>query len=243
MIIIPAIDLMGGQGVRLQKGDFDTKTVYVENPAAFAREIEAAGLTHLHLVDLDGAKSGQGQHLPLAAAIARQTALHVDFGGGIRDTQTLEKVFAAGIPAVTIGSMAVHAKERVLDWVHHYGAHRFIIGLDVRNGEVMTHGWQQGSGERWELLMEFYLKAGVQRFMVTDVARDGMLQGTALDLYEKMLTTFPNIELIASGGVGGMDDLQPLAGIGCYGAIVGKALYENRVTLAELAALQKRSDA
>lgn len=243
MIIIPAIDLMGGQGVRLQKGDFDTKTVYVEDPAAFAAEVEAAGLTHLHLVDLDGAKSGQLQHLSLATTIARNTQLQVDFGGGIRDTQTLEKVFAAGIPAVTIGSMAVNAKERVLDWVYNFGAPRFIIGLDVLHEEVMTHGWQQGSGERWEFLMEFYLEAGVQRFMVTDVERDGMLKGAAQELYRKMLDTFPSIQLIASGGVDGLEDLQQLANIGCYGAIVGKALYEKRVTLEALANLQTTTDA
>lgn len=243
MIIIPAIDLMGGQGVRLQKGDFNTKKVYVEEPAAFAGEIEAAGLTHLHLVDLDGAQSGQLKHLSLATTIARNTQLQVDFGGGIRDTQTLEKVFAGGIPAVTIGSMAVNAKERVLEWIQNYGAHRFIIGLDVRNEEVLTHGWQQGSGERWEFLMELYRKAGVRHFMVTDVERDGMLQGAASELYEKMLTTFPHIQLIASGGVDGLADLQQLAEIGCYGAIVGKALYENRVTLSDLAELQKKSDA
>lgn len=243
MIIIPAIDLMGGQGVRLQKGDFDTQTVYVEDPAAFATEIEAAGLTHLHIVDLDGAKTGQLHHLPLAATIARNTQLQVDFGGGIRDTMTLEKVFAADIPAVTIGSMAVNARERVLDWLYNFGASRFIIGLDVLNEEVMTHGWQQGSGERWESLMEFYLEAGVQRFMVTDVERDGMLQGTAKALYQKMLDTFPDVQLIASGGVDGLEDLRQLANTGCYGAIVGKALYEKRVTLEGLANLQTTTNA
>ncbi|MCB0642747.1 MAG: 1-(5-phosphoribosyl)-5-[(5-phosphoribosylamino)methylideneamino]imidazole-4-carboxamide isomerase [Phaeodactylibacter sp.] len=226
MYIIPAIDLIDGQCVRLTQGDYAQLKVYHDNPEIMAQTLEAQGIQRLHLVDLDGARSGRVVNLEVLKRIAQHTQLHIDFGGGLKTTADLEEVFAAGARQVTIGTLAVKAPQLVRNWLKTFGPEKIIIGADVLNGAVMVRGWQEGSNWTVEALLEAYRPFGLKYLMCTDISRDGKLKGTALELYAELRQAFPEIQLIASGGIRTVAELDALETMGCYGAIVGKALYE-----------------
>ncbi len=226
MTVIPAIDLIGGACVRLTGGDYARQTTYNSDPVAQAQLFEDQGYTHLHLVDLDGAKAGYVVNLQVLADITRHTGLHVDFGGGVRDSEQLQRVLDAGARQVTAGSIAVSAPATVLDWLDRFGPDTIILGMDVREDWVAVHGWQEKSALAWPSFLADYRRAGVRRVVCTDVSRDGMLSGPALELYRQILEKAPELELVASGGIRGRADLDDCAEVGCAAAIVGKALYE-----------------
>jgi len=233
--IIPAIDIINGKAVRLTKGDYNQKKEYADNPVDVAKEFAAAGITNLHLVDLDGAKAQKPQNLAVLEAIHKATDLTVDFGGGVKSNASLEQVLAAGAKQVTAGSIAAKNKQLVMEWIGTYGAEKIILGADVINEKIAINGWQEDSGlDLWPFL-EQYVKGGAVYCICTDVSKDGMLQGPSYALYEKIQKTFPTLKLIASGGVSEIDDLKRLKDLGLYGAIVGKAFYEGRITLDQLA--------
>jgi len=244
MELFPAIDLQKGQCVRLARGDFNQATIYESDPLRMARKFAAAGARWLHVVDLDGARDGQSRQLDLVARLAQSVPLKLQVGGGIRDAGAIEQLFSADIERVVIGSLAVSNRNLVAEWLRHFGPERIVLAFDVRldnkgEPEVLTHGWQSGSHQSlWELL-ETYAGEGLQTLLCTDVSRDGMLQGANTALYEVLRTRYPALDVLASGGVSGLDDLLYLASLGLAGAVVGKALYEGRVDLAEaLAALK-----
>lgn len=234
MKIIPAIDIIGGQCVRLTKGDYNQMKVYASEPAKVAAEFEAAGITNLHVVDLDGAKAKHVVNIETLRSITESTKLSVDFGGGVKSREDLEKVFAAGAKQVTAGSIAVSNKEEVKNWIAEFGAEKIILGADVLNEKVMVHGWQESSGEDLMGFLGFYVDLGVKYVICTDISKDGVLQGPSFELYDKIQKQFPDLKLIASGGVSGKEDLVKLKAQGLYGAIVGKAFYEGRLTLEDL---------
>lgn len=234
MQIIPAIDIINGQCVRLKKGDYAQKTVYHDNPVDVAKSFEEAGLSRLHLVDLDGAKSKHVVNDQVLADITQTTSLEVDFGGGLKTDADLQKVFAAGARQVTGGSIAAKDRETFLSWIEQYGGEKIILGADVLNEKIMVSGWQEASELDLFDFLAFYLDKGLQYVICTDISKDGMLQGPSTDLYKKILSHFPEVKLIASGGVSTLDDLQQLRDAGLFGAILGKAIYEGKVTLDEL---------
>lgn len=234
MKVIPAIDIIGGQCVRLTKGDYNQKKVYGDDPSVIAREFEAAGISHLHVVDLDGAKAKHVVNISTLESITSATKLSVDFGGGVKTREDLEKVFAAGAKQVTAGSIAVSNKEEVRRWIDEFGAEKIILGADVLDEKVMVHGWQESSGEDLMEFLAYYAQLGVHYVICTDISKDGVLQGPSFDLYQKIQQRFPKLKLIASGGVSGKEDLVRLKAQGLYGAIVGKAFYEGRITLEEI---------
>ena len=239
MTIIPAIDLIDGKCVRLTGGDYARQTTYNDDPVAQARTFEAAGLTHLHLVDLDGARAGRVVNLAVLEAIAAATSLHVDFGGGVRDTEQLERVLGAGARQVTAGSIAVKRPRVVLEWLERFGPEVVILGMDVRGSRVAISGWEEKSALDWPKFLADYRAAGARRVVCTDVARDGMMSGPALGLYREILEQAPGVELVASGGIRSVQDLERCRELGCAGAIVGKAIYEGAVALERLPALQR----
>lgn len=234
MITIPAIDIISGKAVRLTKGDYSQKKEYADHPLEVAKTFEQAGITHLHLVDLDGAKAQQPQNLAVLEAISSETRLKVDFGGGVKSNESLDAVFKAGASQVTAGSIGAKNPELVSQWLKDFGPERIILGADVINEKIAISGWQEDSGLDLFPFLEDYSAKGVRYCICTDVSKDGMLQGPAIELYEKILKAFPKLNLIASGGVAELDDLKKLRDIGVYGAIVGKAYYEGRITLDEL---------
>ncbi|MBX3101565.1 MAG: 1-(5-phosphoribosyl)-5-[(5-phosphoribosylamino)methylideneamino]imidazole-4-carboxamide isomerase [Bacteroidetes bacterium] len=236
MQIIPAIDLIDGKCVRLRMGDYADKTVYGEDPLAMARRFEAAGLRRLHLVDLDGAKAKHIVNGEVLAAICRGTSLVVDFGGGVANDTELERAFDLGAQMVTAGSIAAREPDTVLRWLAKHGAGRIILGADARDGKIAVGGWQETTSQEIGAFIRPFYEAGIRLVISTDIAKDGMLQGPSFGLYEQLLTAFPGLQLIASGGVTTAEDLQQLSQMGLHGAIVGKAYYEGRLTLADLAA-------
>lgn len=235
MRIIPAIDLIDGKCVRLTQGDYGQKTVYNENPLEVAKEFEASGLQHLHLVDLDGAKAGKVVNWSVVEKITSQTQLIVDFGGGIKTDDEIKKLFDLGVKQVNLGSIAVKDKVKVFDWIAHFGAEKIILSADVKNEFIAIHGWQEKSTTNIFDLIEEYLKKGLQYVTCTDISTDGTLQGPNVDLYKRITQRFPSIKLVASGGVGSFDDILKLNGLNIDGVIVGKAIYEGKVTLNQLA--------
>ena len=236
MRIIPAIDIIDGQCVRLSLGDYNEKKVYDTDPLAVAQRFEDAGIRYLHLVDLDGAKAGKIINDSVLKSITSNTELKVDFGGGIKTDDDIAKAFDSGAQQVTCGSIAVKNRAQVLKWLEEYGAERLILGADVKENMVAIHGWTETSSLSIDDLLSDYLEAGLKSVICTDIATDGMLIGPNIDLYEKLLNRYPTLQLIASGGVSSMDDLGKLKSSGLYGAIVGKAIYENRITLNQLSA-------
>lgn len=226
MIIIPAIDLMNGHCVRLSQGDFDTRVSYSDDPLSMAQYFEKMGFTHLHMVDLDGARAQQPRHLEVLQAVSGATQLQVDFSGGIRSLEQALEVLQSGAAALTLGSMAVKDPDTTLKILRSQGPQKVILGADVRDGFISTHGWTTQSALGLFDFLEQWLAQGFQRVMITDVSRDGMLNGPALELYQSVLGQFPQVELIASGGIAQVDDLIALRQMGCYAAITGKALYE-----------------
>lgn len=232
--IIPAIDLIGGRCVRLEQGDFAKKTVYGDDPVAVAKAFESAGVRRLHLVDLDGARSGKPVNLEVLRRIATETDLCVDFGGGIKTDSDLEAVFDAGARIATVGSIAVTVPDRFERWLGKYGASRFLLGADVRGRRVVIDGWRTVTDHAITDFLTIWQGRGIESAFVTDVERDGMLDGPATELYRTIAASVPELELIASGGVASSADLVALESAGCSAAIIGKALYESRLELSEV---------
>ena len=239
--LIPAIDIIGGQCVRLTKGDYDQKTVYRNSPAEVAKEFEQIGFKRLHVVDLDGAKSKHIVNEQVLKAITAETNLVVDFGGGIKTDADIEKAFSAGASMVTIGSIAVTDPDRFMGWLEKYGASRIILGADVRNGKISINGWKEDSGEALLPFMKKYIDAGVRNVLCTEISKDGTLAGPAIDLYQEMMATYPELHLIASGGVSSIDDIKALEVAGIPAVVFGKAIYEGKINLKELWDLQNAS--
>ena len=234
MHIIPAIDIIGGNCVRLEKGDYSKQKTYDTDPLAVARSFEEVGIERLHLVDLDGAKSKHVVNLNTLESISQNTNLKVDFGGGVKSDADVEKVFAAGAQQVTGGSIAARDNGLFLSWVQRYGAEKIILGADVLDKKVMVSGWQEGTSLELDEFLTFYLDRGLQYVICTDISKDGMLAGPAFDLYHDILAKYPTVKLIASGGVSHMEDLHRLRDLGLFAAIVGKAIYENKITLEDI---------
>ena len=234
MRIIPAIDIIDGKCVRLVQGDYAQKTVYNENPLDVARSFEDAGLTHLHLVDLDGAKAGKVVSWQVIETVTRGTSLKVDFGGGIKTTDEVKRLIDFGISQVNLGSIAVKDPEKITGWIQEFGADKIILSADVKNEMISIDGWQQNSTINIVTFLRGYIQRGIENVTCTDISTDGMLTGPNIELYKKILLSFPQLHLIASGGVSSLEDLYELKQIGADGVIVGKAIYEGRIALADL---------
>ena len=234
MRIIPAIDIIDGQCVRLSKGDYNTKKVYNENPLEIAKQFEAHGITHLHLVDLDGAKASHIVNHKVLEEIVTKTTLKIDFGGGLKTDEDLKIAFESGANQITGGSIAVKNPAVFKSWISKFGADKIILGADANNEKIAVSGWLEESDEELIPFIQGYQKDGIQYVICTDIAKDGMLQGPSFDLYEKILKQCPNVKLIASGGISTFDELPRLRDLGCEGTIVGKAIYENRISLKQL---------
>lgn len=232
--LIPAIDIIGGQCVRLSKGDYASKKVYADSPAEVAQRFEQAGFKRLHVVDLDGAKSRHIVNVAALKAITTQTNLTVDFGGGIKTDDDIEKAFAAGAAMVTIGSVAVKEPELFEGWLNKYGADRIILGADVRNGKISINGWKEDSSEDLLPFLKRYIDKGVNTVLCTEISKDGMLQGPAIELYKEVMAAYPALHLIASGGVSSLDDIKALQASGIPAVVFGKAIYEGKIDLDEL---------
>jgi phosphoribosylformimino-5-aminoimidazole carboxamide ribotide isomerase len=235
MHIIPAIDLIGGKCVRLSQGDYSTKKEYHDDPVEMAKRFEGAGITRLHLVDLDGAKAKKIVNASVLEGICSQTSLTVDFGGGIQANEEIEKAFDLGAKQVTGGSIAVKNSALFQEWIRKYGSERIILGADAKDRKIAVGGWEETTSEDLIPFVKNYVSKGISYVICTDVAKDGLLQGPSTELYQEILQEIPELKLIASGGVSSMKELEELEKIGVYGAIVGKAYYEGRVTLEELA--------
>jgi len=227
MILIPAIDLMNNQCVRLSQGDFHAQTIYSADPVKTAQNFAATGFTHLHMVDLDGARARETKHLHILRAVSSATGLFIDFSGGIRTLEQARNAFDNGASAITIGSMAVNDVETTQSILNVFGPEKVILGADVKNESIATAGWLEESGRDVHSFLEYWLGKGFSKVMITDVSKDGMMQGPSVQLYKRVLEKFPGFRLIASGGIASMDDIYELRNLGCYGAITGKALYEN----------------
>lgn len=233
MKLYPAIDLMGGRCVRLRQGKFDEKTEYALDPVEQAQRYAAAGATNLHVVDLDGARDGNAKQTPLIARIVRECGLEVQVGGGIRSAEQALALFEAGVARVVVGSLAVTQPEKMHELLEKVGPGRVTLAVDVADGEVATHGWTKGSGRSVNEVVESYRAEGLGHVLCTDIGRDGMLGGPNVDLYVSLQAAFPEMEIQASGGIGGLNDLVQLRAMGVKAAIIGKALYEGRFTIKE----------
>ncbi len=234
MRLIPAIDIIDGKCVRLSKGDYNTKKIYNESPLEVAKEFEAHGIEYLHLVDLDGAKSKHIVNHKVLEAIASQTNLKIDFGGGLKTDEDLRIAFESGANQITGGSIAVKDPETFKNWLVQFGADKIILGADANNEKIAVSGWLEESDQELIPFVQAYQEQGVSYVICTDISKDGMLQGPSFDLYQKMLKEIPNIKLIASGGISTFNELPKLAEIGCEGTIIGKAIYENRISMKQL---------
>lgn len=232
--IIPAIDLIDGKCVRLAQGDFARKKIYDENPLEVAKTFDEFGVRRLHIVDLDGARTGKIANLRILEMIARGTNLTIDFGGGIKTDEDIQGVFEAGADIANIGSIAVKEPEKFLSWVSKYGGERILLGADVKGEKVVVNGWQTATEMQIIPYLQGYFAKDVTQAFVTDIARDGVLQGTSVGLYRKILDVVTELKLIASGGVSSIGDIEELKRIGCKGVIVGKAIYEGRIDMREL---------
>lgn len=231
--LIPAIDIIDGKCVRLTKGDYDQKTVY-GNPIDMAKEFERIGYNRLHVVDLDGAKSKHIVNDAVLRAITTETNLTVDFGGGIKTDEDLEKAFAAGASMVTVGSIAVTNPDLFMGWLEKYGAEKMILGADVRHGKISINGWKEDSDEDLLSFLEKYVNAGVKNVLCTEISKDGTLSGPAINLYRQVMDAYPALHLIASGGVSSKEDIIALDAAGIPAVVFGKAIYEGTINLKEL---------
>ena len=245
MRIIPAIDIIDGKCVRLSKGDYATKKIYNENPLEVAKQFEAHGIQYLHLVDLDGAKSSKIVNHKILEQIASKTKLKIDFGGGLKSNSDLQIAFESGANQVTGGSIAIKNPNLFQEWILKYGSEKIILGADANNEKVAISGWLEESNQDLIPFIQNYQEKGIQYVICTDIAKDGMLEGPSFDLYKKILENCnsnlssraqsrENIKLIASGGISTFDELPKLAALGCEGTIIGKAIYENRISLKQL---------
>ncbi|NBC84156.1 MAG: 1-(5-phosphoribosyl)-5-[(5-phosphoribosylamino)methylideneamino]imidazole-4-carboxamide isomerase [Bacteroidetes bacterium] len=232
--IIPAIDIINGKCVRLSKGDYNQQTIYNENPLEVAKSFEDHGLTRLHLVDLDGAKSKQVINWKILETIAGKTSLTIDFGGGIKSDSDLQIVFEHGAQMATVGSVAVKEPELFQSWVTRHGPEKIILGADVRDHKIAISGWLDNTDLEIDSFIDKNRQAGVKKVLCTDISKDGMLEGTSLELYKKIKTKFPDIYLIASGGITHINELALLEDMKVPAVIIGKAIYEGRIALKEL---------
>lgn len=232
--IIPAIDVIDGKCVRLVQGDYQKKTVYSENPVEIAKSFEANGIKRLHLVDLDGAKSKHVVNYKTLEDIKNNTDLLVDFGGGIKSDDDLKLVFASGADQVTAGSIAVTNPSLFASWLSQYGPEKIILGADTKEGKIGINGWQENSDISFWDFMDESISYGVNYCICTDISRDGMLAGSSIELYEEMLNYYPTLHVIASGGINSIEEIKKLEDIGCFGAIIGKAIYEGWISLSDI---------
>jgi phosphoribosylformimino-5-aminoimidazole carboxamide ribotide isomerase len=235
MELIPAIDIINGKCVRLTQGDYNQKKEYNSHPLEVAKAYEGAGIRRLHLVDLDGARQKKIVNLAVLEQIASKTSLHIDFGGGVQSDTDIKAAFNAGAKQLTGGSIAVKNPQLFQQWLKIYGSEKLILGADVKDGKIAVSGWQESSERELFPFLADYQAKGVQYIICTDVSKDGLLQGASTELYGQIIKKFPELKLIASGGVANVSDLHELKALGCWGAIIGKAIYENRISLDELA--------
>jgi phosphoribosylformimino-5-aminoimidazole carboxamide ribotide isomerase len=234
MEIIPAIDIIDGKCVRLTQGDYSQKKVYNEHPLEVAMQFEDAGLQRLHLVDLDGAKAGEVRNWKVLETIAGKTSLVIDFGGGIKTSKDVQIVFDSGAALATVGSIAVKDEDEFVKWLQTFGPEKFLLGADVKNEKIAVAGWQETTDIWVYDFIEKYIQHGVGQVFCTDVSKDGKLEGPSVDLYKSIISKFPDLHFIASGGVSEMKDIDELQRAGCAGVIIGKAIYENRISLSDL---------
>jgi len=234
MRIIPAVDIINGQCVRLTKGDYDTKKVYNENPLEVAKMFEDAGIQHLHVVDLDGAKASNIVNYRVLESIASKTNLKIDFGGGLKSDEDLKIAFDSGAHQITGGSIAVKNPEVFENWISKFGADKIILGADCKYKKIAISGWQEDSDLEVIPFIKGYQSKGISYVICTDISKDGMLEGPSFHLYSNIINESMDIKLIASGGISKYDELPQLRDIGCEGVIVGKAIYENRISLKEI---------
>lgn len=232
--LIPAIDIIDGKCVRLTKGNYDQKKVYNDDPVEVAKQFESLGFRRLHVVDLDGAKSKHIVNVDVLKAITSATNLIVDFGGGIKTDNDIELAFANGASLVTIGSIAVTQPELFASWLEKYGADRIILGADVRNGKISINGWKEDSAEYLLPFLKYYINKGVINVLCTEISKDGMLEGPATDLYKEVMAEYPNLNLIASGGISSNEDIKELNRHGIPSVVFGKAIYEGKIDMKEL---------
>lgn len=232
--LIPAIDIINGQCVRLTKGDYEQKTVYSDSPADVAKGFEELGFSRLHVVDLDGAKSKHIVNDSVLRSISAATRLTIDFGGGIKTDEDISKAFSAGAKMVTVGSIAVQQPELCFKWLEQYGADRIILGADVRHGKISINGWKEDSEEDLLPFLKKYVDRGIRNVLCTEISKDGTLQGPATDLYRHIMNAYPQLHLIASGGVSSISDIRALEAAGIPAVVFGKAIYEGRIDLKEL---------
>ena len=233
MRIIPAIDIIDGKCVRLSKGDYDTKKIYNESPLEVAKAFEAHGISYLHLVDLDGAKSKHIVNYKVLERLANKTSLKIDFGGGLKSDTDINIAFESGASQITGGSIAVKSPETFMRWLDQYGSEKIILGADVKGTHIAIEGWLKTSEQTLFDFVHDYKKKGVEYVICTDISKDGMLEGPAFDLYKSLLAK-EEIKLIASGGISKFEELPQLQDLGCEGVIIGKAIYENRISLKQL---------
>lgn len=234
MRIIPAIDIIDGQCVRLSQGDYSRKKTYSNNPLEVAKSFEDAGLEYLHVVDLDGARAKKVVNFKTLEKITSNTKLKVDFGGGLKTTDDVERVFDLGVHQITAGSIAAKDPLLVNAWAKEFGREKIILGADFRENKIAVNGWEESTELKLADFIGRYYRQGFRYVVATDISKDGMLAGPSLDQYQKLIKTFPELKLIASGGVQNAADLKKLKSIGCEGVIIGKALYEGRIKLSEL---------
>jgi phosphoribosylformimino-5-aminoimidazole carboxamide ribotide isomerase len=234
MQIIPAIDIIDGKCVRLTQGDYAQKKIYNESPLEVAKEFEASGINRLHLVDLDGAKAGKVQNWKVLENIASNTNLTIDFGGGIKTEKDVAIVFQSGAAMATIGSLAVKDAATFKQWIQEYGADKFFLGADVKDELIAVGGWLESTNINVFDFIQSYMYEGLNQVFCTDISKDGKLEGPSIELYGQIITRLPNLFFVASGGVSCLEDLHDLNRIGCSGVIIGKAIYEGRITLKEL---------
>ena len=232
--LIPAIDIINGQCVRLTKGDYQQKTVYSDSPAEVAKGFEQIGFQRLHVVDLDGAKSKHIVNDAVLRSITETTGLTVDFGGGIKTDDDIRKAFDAGAAMVTVGSIAVQQPELCFEWLEKYGPERIILGADVRHGKISINGWKEDSDEDLLPFLRKYIDAGIRNVLCTEISKDGTLAGPAIELYRRIMQEYPGLHLIASGGVSSIDDIKALDAAGIPAVVFGKAIYEGRIDLQKL---------
>ena len=232
--LIPAIDIIDGKCVRLSQGDYDTKKVYNENPLEVAKEFEANGIRRLHVVDLDGAKSKHVVNYRTLEMIATRTSLVIDFGGGIKTDEDMLIAFENGAQMVTLGSVAVKDPDLFKKWLSQYGAEKIILGADAKNKRIAVSGWMEDSSQELIPFLHDYIKEGIYKVLCTDISKDGMLQGPSIELYKEIMKEFPEMHLIASGGVSCLQDIIALEEAGIPAVVFGKALYEGRITMKDL---------
>ena len=233
-IIIPAIDLIDGRCVRLTQGDYGQKKEYSADPLDMAKQYEDCGVSRLHIVDLDGAKAKQPCNLRTLEKIASGTSLDIEWGGGIKDSVSLRSALDAGAGRIICGSVAVDNRQEFLSWLSEFGSSKIILGADVRNGKVATHGWLKDSGLTLAELMDWYVPAGLTQMICTDISKDGMLQGPDFEFYVDLKRTFPTVDVTLSGGISCMADIEKAAQLELHSVIVGKAIYEGRISLKEV---------